>query len=503
MNELFLFVRPPRPLWPFNGEGSAFWPPLAFASMAAALRERVPDLRVAILDAPILEMGWKSLTLEIARLRPAYVGIGEEAVSCLEGLRLARIAKERGAHVIAGGCFFGHVAPQALATGLVDVVVHGEGEQTIVELVEALRNVGAGPRPALRQLRAVRGISFGEGGEVVFTGHREPLADLDRLPMPAYDLLPMQRYGRGSRSHPALASIELSRGCTHACDFCVLWRQMGRFNGHATPLLRTKSPERVLEEVQHLVGRYGRRFLGWVDPCFNAHPEIPRRTAELMLSRGICVSQGAWLRADCLLRDLRSGAFAACVASGLNEAYLGIERTDDRGLRSLRKGCGAGDIEAALCRLESEFPQVFSVGSFVYGLEGETPADLRRFFRGAYSLPLDMLLFIPLTPLPGTPGWRDDLWDGSGARFRHFDFLPRSNGDPHLARLTKELYRDALLIWPKERIRRYLGGPFARDRRRRSIVRRHTVRMLKFLVEGIASGGVNAGAMRLPRWYEM
>ena len=496
MSELFLFVRPPRPLWPFNGEGSAFWPPLAFASLAAALREQVPDLRVAILDAPILEMGWKSLAAEIARLRPAYVGIDEEAVSCLEGLRLARIAKEQGARVIAGGCFFGYVARQALATGLIDVVVHGEGEQTIVELAEALRSGAAD------DLRAVPGISFVEDEEVVFTGHREPIADLDRLPMPAYDLLPMERYGCRSRNHRALVSIELSRGCTHACDFCVLWRQMGKFNGHATPLLRTKSPERVVEEVQRSVRRYGRRFLGWVDPCFNAHPDIPRRSAELMLSRGIRVPQGAWMRADCLLRDLSSGAFAACVASGLSEVYLGIERTGDKELRSLKKGCGAEEVKEALRRLDQGFPQVFSVGSFVYGLEGETTADLRRFFRGAYSLPLDMLLFIPLTPLPGTPPWRDELWDTSGAGFRHYDFLPRANGDPRMARLTRELYRDALLVWPKERIRRYVGGPLARDPRRRSIVRRHTARMLKFIVGGILSGGENAGAMRLPAWYE-
>ena len=54
MKPLFLFVRPPRPLWPFNGPSTAFWPPLAFASLAAALREHVPGLRVAILDAPAL-----------------------------------------------------------------------------------------------------------------------------------------------------------------------------------------------------------------------------------------------------------------------------------------------------------------------------------------------------------------------------------------------------------------------------------------------------------------
>lgn len=68
MKPLFLFVRPPRPLWPFNGPSTAFWPPLAFASMAAALRERVPDLRISILDAPALAMGWNTLTQQLRQL---------------------------------------------------------------------------------------------------------------------------------------------------------------------------------------------------------------------------------------------------------------------------------------------------------------------------------------------------------------------------------------------------------------------------------------------------
>jgi len=168
MKELFLFVRPPRPLWPFNGPASSVWPPLAFASLAAALREAIPDLQVAILDAPALHMGWHSLENEILRLQPAYVGIGEEAVSCMEGFRLARLARKINARVIAGGCFFSHVSNEAISTRLVDIVVHGEGEITIVALVEALRS------GRTRDLYQVLGISFGDGDEII---HTPPPAD--------------------------------------------------------------------------------------------------------------------------------------------------------------------------------------------------------------------------------------------------------------------------------------------------------------------------------------
>jgi len=285
MNGLFLFVRPPRPVWPFNGPSTSFWPPLAFASLAGMLRRHGPDWRVEILDAPPLEMGWRSLERELRARRPAVVALGEEAVSCAECLRLARLARSLGAKVVAGGCFFGHVAPQVLQTGLVDVVVHGEGENTVVELAHALRENSAGA------LEAVAGISFVRAGEVVRAQPRPLIKNLDDLPMPAWDLLPMQRYGAGSRNHPGLAAIESSRGCFEACDFCVLWRQMGNFVSEQTrPFVRFKSVARLQAEIKIQTRDFGRRHLGWVDPCFNAHPRLPAELFSRLVRHGISVN---------------------------------------------------------------------------------------------------------------------------------------------------------------------------------------------------------------------
>ncbi len=499
MDELFLFVRPPRPLWPFNGPGSAFWPPLAFASLAAALREKVRDLRVAILDAPALKMGWKSVTAEIRRLRPTYIGIGEEAVSCLEGLCVAALAKEAGARVIAGGCFFGNVGPQALQTGLIDVVVQGEGEETIVGLIPALRSRQAG------DLRQVRGIHFLDGEEVVFTGHRPPIPNLDDLPFPAYDLLPAERYGQGSRNHAGLAAIESSRGCTAVCEFCVLWRQMGRFRGgRLAPVIRTKSPERLRQEIRVLVRNYGRRYLGWVDPCFNAHPRVPRQLAELLLRDNLRLGQSAWVRADYLLRDENSGALETSIEAGLNELYLGIERAEKEDLELIKKGYINGEVAAALRILEERYPSVFTLGSLIYGLPSDTPRSVWRLARRAYQLPLDMTFFIPLTPLPGTPYWKPEMWDPTGQTYRDFDFLPHVDGDARQARLTMTLFVAMALLWPRQRLGRTLSSLWGRHARRRSITRRHLSRTVPFVARGIVRGLLNQGGhygMRIPEWY--
>jgi anaerobic magnesium-protoporphyrin IX monomethyl ester cyclase len=499
MKELFLFVRPPRPLWPFNGPGSAFWPPLAFASLAAALRTAMPDLRVSILDAPALRMGWRSLEAALHRNPPAYVGIGEEAVSCAEGLRLAALAKKMGARVIAGGCFFGHVAPEVLATGLVDAVVHGEGEETLVELLEAMRS----GRPD--RLRLVAGISFLYEDRPVMTGFRQPLADLDRLPMPAYDLLPVECYGCGSRNHPRLAALELSRGCTCDCDFCVLWRQMGRFRGATPrPYLRVKSPERLRDEIRILTRKFGRRYLGWVDPCFNAHPQVPGRLAEMLLRENLRLGQSAWVRADYLVRDAASGALKSCVQAGLNEIYLGIERFDQSGLETLRKQGNFREVREALRILADEFPEVFRIGSFIYGLPGDTPALVRTMYRLAQGINLDISFYIPLTPLPGTPYWQPRDWDSTGGLFRRFDFLPRLDGNPPLAELTRTLYLCSIFAWPPSKVQWLLGGLFARSARRRSILRRHAFRILRFFVEDVVRSLFpmrGAGKMCIPPWY--
>jgi anaerobic magnesium-protoporphyrin IX monomethyl ester cyclase len=500
MKELFLFVRPPRPLWPFNGPASAVWPPLAFASLAAALREQLGDLAVAILDAPALHMGWRSLEVELHRLRPAYVAIGEEAVSCREGLRLARMAKEMHAYVIAGGCFFSHVAEEALGTGLVDAVVHGEGEITIVELVEALRS---GTR---QDVRLVQGISFREGEAVVRTPPRPLIPDLDRLPMPAYDLLPVSRYGHGSRNHPDLAAIELGRGCFGSCNFCVLWRQMGRFNGvTVVPHLRTKSAERLIEEIRILTGKYQRRYLTWVDPCFNADPGIHDRLAGLMLKGNLRIGQAAWVRADTILRDAASGALGRCVRAGLNEVYIGIERSDPEMLHRLNKTVASDECRRALRVLARDYPEVYTVGSFIYGMPGDTPESIKELRRFASGLALDYAFFIPLTPLPGTPYWRKEMWDPTGETFQRFSFLPGPPIQTHSGALERALLASYLLGWDKARIRGWLRGMFHPEPRRRRLTRRLLLRGCSFefrLLLGWLTGHPRANGMYIPRWYE-
>jgi radical SAM superfamily enzyme YgiQ (UPF0313 family) len=362
----------------------------------------------------------------------------------------------------------------------------------------------------------VNGISFLAGepapaaafaaGEIVTTVPRQLVPDLDALPFPAYDLLPVERYGARSVNHPRLAAIELSRGCFGSCDFCVLWRQMGRFAGdRLLPQLRVKSPERLREEIRLLVRRYHRQYLGWVDPCFNADPSVPGQLAELLLCDGIRVGQSAWVRTDAMVRDARSGALANCVRSGLNEVYLGIERPDSESMASLHKTSGVADAREALRILREQFPEVLAIGSFIYGLPGDSPQTIRAIHRFVSELELDQFFFIPLTPLPGTAGWRAELWDLTGERFREFSFLPTGRPHGRHAELERALLWSLLTNWPRARVRGYLRHWLGGDARRRRVQWRLAVRGARVHLTRIlrnALGANDAFGMVFPSWYE-
>jgi anaerobic magnesium-protoporphyrin IX monomethyl ester cyclase len=498
VKQLFLFVRPPRAIWPFNGPSTSFWPPLAFASLAAALRESIRDLDVAILDCPSIEMGWKSLARELDNRCPTYVGIGEEAVSAHEGLRLAAMAKSLGAKVIAGGCTFGNLAEEVLSTGLVDVVVRGEGEKTIVETVEALR-----ANTVETALNTVRGVTFRSGDQTVVTENRPLIEHLDSLPMPAYDLLPMERYGRGSLNHPDLATLEASRGCIGSCDFCVLWKQMGaETRGATAPCYRSKSPARLLEEVEILARRYGRRYLCWVDPCFNGSPDVLEEFAEGMRRKRIVIGQSAWVRTDLLARDERSGLLERLVATGLNEIFVGVERANGD-LSTLGKSWQPPDALSLLPELSRKYPSLYVVGSFIYGLPQDSWRTVKAMRDATMDLNLDMAFYIPLTGLPGTKFWNKGSWDTGAKSLSAMSFLTFAD-DADGRRLTWLLAASLLVDWRPKRIAYTLRSLLAQDARKRRMNRRLVLRGAKFALKRLASPVLfwDGDAMQRPAWYD-
>ncbi len=403
-----LLLRPPRFCWPFNSDASAFWPPLGLLCVAAAVRRELPELQVEVWDAPANQWGWRTLERRLAERRIDVLGLGEETVSAHEAVRAAALVKRLHPEclVVAGGTYFPYAIEATLTQTAIDVIVRGEGEATLVELLRRADDRVAWP--------SIAGIAFRDGGgRVVVTPARPLIADLDRLPWPAYDLIDLSRYGRGSRNHPALVSIEHSRGCVDSCNFCILWRQMGESvngNGQLRPRIRSKSARRSFEEVRWLYRKHGRRTFGWVDPTFNALPVWSDEWAELMLRSELAGPGGrartlhtAWLRADAIVRDEKLGIMKKLVRAGLRQAVIGLERDDAGGLAALGKHHNDAEVcREAVAILQDKYPQVYVIGSLIFGLPGDTWEDLNRLMAWQDRLCPDYCLIIPLTPNPGT-----------------------------------------------------------------------------------------------------
>ncbi len=400
-----LLLRPPRYLWPFNSETSAFWQPLGLLSLAAALRRSISDVNVQVWDAPADKMGWKTLQRRLTQHPIDLLGLGEETVSAHEALRAAQIVKDLYPNclTVAGGAYFAHSVESTFAQDYIDVIVRGEGEITFVELVKNINNRDNWP--------AIPGLAFRRNGQTVITTARKLIEDMDDLPLAAYDLINMDSYGRNSRNHPNLVSVEHSRGCIDSCSFCILWKQMGQSvngNGQIRPCWRTKGAQRTFDEVIHLYHKFNRRTFGWVDPTFNVSAEWSDQWADLMLGSELCRADNpktlhtAWLRADCVIRDEKQGVLKNLVRAGLRQVMIGVERDDQAGLETLNKHNNSAEIcREAFAIFREKYPQVYTIATMIYGLPNDTANDLKRLLGCQYTMNADYCFMMPLTPNPG------------------------------------------------------------------------------------------------------
>ena len=513
-----LLLRPPRYVWPFNSETSAFWQPLGLLCLAAAARERIAGLDVQVWDCPGQRIGWRTLERRLAEQPIDVLGIGEETVSAHEALRAA--AAVRRLHpdcvVAAGGTYFAHAIEGTLATGLVEAIVGGEGEETFVELLRHIRDRAAWP--------GIRGLAFrGEGGRVVLNPPRPLIQNLDDLPFPAYDLIDMDSYGRGSRNHPALVSIEHSRGCIDSCGFCILWKHMGQSvggNGAFLPRYRTKSPDRSFQEVRRLYRQFGRRTFGWVDPTFNASPEWSDGWAGRMLASDLMDARGrprtlhtAWMRADCVVRDHKLGVLEKLVRAGLRQVMIGVERDDARGLAELDKHRNDPEIcREAFAIFRERHPQVFTIGTMIFGLPGDGREDLRRLMECEYRMGMDYGFLMPLTPNPGTAAAqraRDGGYLASGDLACYNFHTPVCRTDSLGLRELESVYWRIMLNPSRRRLGRAARQLlFERDRRKRrvslALLSRGTTIAAKSLLRAVLKPGNGQPTLysRKPSWYD-
>ncbi len=424
-----VLVQPPRPYWPYTSEGDNFLLQQALPALAGALRED-PGIEVHVIDCMPLHLGWRSLADELERLDPDVIGCGENhALYASEALRFFRLCKERcpRAFTVAGGGHFTNLAHRYLKAGSdIDAICIGEGEQTILELVQELGNKDP-------DLGKVDGVAWFNGEEMVRNRSRKLIHDLDTIPLPAYDLLPMHLYGRSRYLFsPGGSTIHHSRGCVSKCSFCAWWTTMADrhydSDGKAVlrPRWRSKSVGRVFEELEILYHRYGKRGYVWVDESWNIDPKFNDAFADEMLRSGMKTKWFAFMRADCIVRDEKKGILEKLIRSGLSHILIGVERAEDDTLSMLDKRFYTGGVaREALDIFKRRYPDVFVQATFIVGVKDESPESLQKQLDMAKSIDVDFPAFHPITPVPGTPIFDEAIREGHITEddFDDFDWL--------------------------------------------------------------------------------
>lgn len=361
-------------------------PPITLAYLAAALEE--VDIPVRVHEQAEYDGEPQALAADLRRHRPDVVGLSVVTATMPAVEHLVAVVRRAApqAKVVLGNIHADIHAEPILRAGTADVIVHGEGERTFVDLVRTLAD-------ETRSLENVQGISFFEDGQVVQTPGRPYEQDLDSLPFPAWHLFPMDRYRlfNFARVREPGVLVLGSRGCPYGCSYCSL-KIMGNQR-------RVRSASSIADEFEYLHDRFGFLQPSFTDPIFPFGKQEGLDFAAELIRRGLH-HKLVWIsetRTDLVDLDL----LEALRESGLRRIMFGFEAPGTTQLDAVNKTTTAEQNFAAVHAARAAGLQV--IGFFMLGVPGDTPATLQATIDHAIALDIDFAKFTVFVPFPGTP----------------------------------------------------------------------------------------------------
>ncbi len=365
-----------NPYYPISETPS---PPLGLAYLAGALE--AVGIVVRLLDGVVSPVSEVRLREELKAFQPHWVGVTAVTMTVNRALDIVRRVKadDPGVRTVMGGPHVTFTAEATLqAVPALDVIVRGEGEETLAALVAADTDGSDWDK--------IAGLSFRRGATVHHTADRPPRTDIDRLALPARHLIPLGRY----RTLGMPVSLTTSRGCPYPCIFCVGRRMVGA-------RVRYRKPAAVVDEMAHLAG-LGFTRINLADDLFTANRRHCLAVCDAIIARGLAVRWSAFARVDTVSAEILERMRAA----GCQAVSFGIESGNPEILQTVKKGIRLDQVVAAVkrCRDAGIAPHA----SFILGLPGETPETLAQTLAFGARLEQEGLCygFHLLAPFPGT-----------------------------------------------------------------------------------------------------
>lgn len=357
------------------------YPPLGILYICAHLRQK--GFQVQVFDSTFSSR--QQLFDRIQKGPPSVLGIYANLMTRSNVVEILCCAKNAGWQTIVGGPEPGAYIEEYLDAGA-DVVVIGEGEITLEEVLPALRG------RSLESLQQIAGIAFrSQDGAVIQTRPRDQIHDINAQPWPAREAIDMERYVSVWREHHGMGSVSLitARGCPYHCRWCS-HQVFGKTH-------RRRTPASVADELAWLIGRYQPDMAWMADDVFTIHhgwlfqyaSELKQRCLKLPFE---CIS-----RAD----RLNSQVVHTLAEIGCFRVWIGSESGSQRILDSMERGVTVDQVQAAvsLCRSNG-----IQTGMFLmWGYEGEEMEDIEATIQHVRKTDPDIFFTTVAYPIKGTP----------------------------------------------------------------------------------------------------
>ncbi|MFO7634180.1 MAG: radical SAM protein, partial [Caldilinea sp.] len=441
-----LLVNPPTPdgaIWIRSqhrvgrrSRENMIWPQVSLAQMAALL---VPEYTVEIIDANALRMGWAEFEKLLDEKRPKYYLTQVTAPTLRNDMYGVFLAKSLGARTMAFGT---HVTPMTLETmrpfPALDFVLRGEPEMTLRELIDTFEGKSASnPRVAKMLAETSKPQSSRDGGEevldafptkasadpcahilglawrnreeIVINPDRPFIPNLDDLPIPLHERLPLDKQRMPMIKGP-FTFIVTSRGCPAGCKYCI--KHVSYQNS-----VRVRSAENIVEELEYL-GKLGITNIHMYADLFTVNREHVVDLCKLIIERGLKIRWTCNSRVDYVDEEM----LTLMGQAGCWLISWGIESANEMILKRARKGYKKEQAFKALKWAKAA--GIKNWGYFIIGLPGETEESIQETMVYSRELPLDIALFHIAAPYPGTPFFYEVVennWFRPGTKWEEVD----------------------------------------------------------------------------------
>jgi len=356
-------------------------PSLGLGYLGAVSESKGIDIK--IFDGRYFNINDQSLIEEIHRFSPDLLGFTAMTHEINRTISIAGKLKER-LHipVIVGGC---HITALPVKTmedfPIIDYGVIGEGEDTLLDIIKYINGNG--------KIEDIEGIVYRNNGIVCQNRPREPIMDLDALPFPAFRHYYKQNGRKALTNSNLYYQMITSRGCPFTCAFCM--RVLGR-------IVRRRSPENILEEINFAVNEYGAHTINFADEIFLFNDDRTKEILSKFIVEGLPkkIRWSGLTRVDLVDQRLINLAKKA----GCHRLEIGVESGDNDILKRINKNINVTQVQSAVNMIKKAGIKVAAF--YILGHPGENEDTIRKTIDLAVKLDTDTIAVGIMVPYPGT-----------------------------------------------------------------------------------------------------